>query len=90
MSQDSLGFHAFGNSTDQAFKNLNTQSMAFVPGQFESPNKEDQPGKNLSDNDLYFKLVIAFARNRLNPEQEEKQVKEVDEMMKQQGCVGRT
>jgi len=39
---------------------------------------------------LPYHLVISFARNKLNPDQEERQVKEVDDMMEVEGSTGRT
>jgi len=85
ISQQALAFKSFGNSSESAFTNPLLNAQPYIPGQFESPSKDTQPMTNLP-----YQLAISFARNRLNPDQEDKQVKEVDDMMAADGCSSRT
>jgi hypothetical protein len=78
VSNQSFAFQSY--SSDNAFITQPLQPNTF--GQFQSPSKESKT--------LPYHLVISFARNKLNQEQEERQIKEVDEMMELEGSSGRS
>lgn len=58
LTQQQIHMQQMQSPADQSFP-------SGPAGQFESPSKESQPV-------LPFQLVISFARNRLNPDQEER------------------